>query len=219
MRAESDLRKLRADAERRLRRLRVGATTAISAPEPEREALVTHCVVELYNCWHAFSRSLFLSSAFRARDGNGQRVRVTALSGSSSIDDALGIAIRRNKPALYKRKKPPWTWQDEPAWASPQVLLASLDELGASNRPVVSSGISGHTNFFDGVTRARHFYAHRNKDTIARVRPVFRSAGIGPKVRPSVALLSTAVSRGAPRPQVLLLDWIDDAFNAVSSSV
>lgn len=215
MRPILDLRLLQRSGLRRLSRLRVlaSAATLPRALPHERETRITYCVLELHSFWFSFSRALFLSAAFGARDAAGSRVALSKVARPANIGDAMTHAIRRLKPHLLKDgRTPPWSWYEEPKWSEPTALLASLDEIGASNRPRVVAGLSVPTRVFDDLPEFRNFYAHKTEDTARRVPPIAAVYAIPPKLPPSQMLLSLA----SGRPQPLLLDWIDDVANAVT---
>lgn len=215
MRIERDLRRLQRSAHGRLRRLRYVAVHCSSggATPKDRELGVTYCVVELYNLWYSFSRCFFLSAAFGARDGAGVRVVIHAGAPPSTVEQALTYAIR-TRPS-YRKRKPPWRWQDEPSWVKPTVLLDTLRAIGASNTATVSAGLSASGGVFDDLPPFRHFFAHRGRDTAETLRPLIRAQTISPALRPTAALLTPATVLGVVRPQPWLLDWIDDLTNAV----
>ena len=214
-----DLRRLRRKAVGRLLRLRLIATQSCvtNAPIQEREPGVTYTVIELYNLWYTFSRSLFLSASFGALDGTGKRVALSAGRRPGSLQEALTPAVRLNPRS--KNRQPPWTWWDEPRWVRTDVLLGALAAVGASNRPKVGAALSAPTKVFDELSPFRHFYAHRGRDTAAQLAPLIRARAIPSYLRPTEALLVPAASLGTTRPQPLLLDWIDDVTNAVLLSV
>jgi hypothetical protein len=200
----------------RLRRLRTVAVTAEAQPtERQSEAVVTYCVLELASFWTSFSRSLFLSSAFQARDGAGALVSLSVPK-PTSVADALTHAIRRRKWAVFNRKGgPPWTWADEPGWIYTDVLLDALDEIGASNRPQVVAGLGIPTNVFEHLPLFRNFFAHKNEDVRRPIPSAVEVYAISPDVLPWRALLTAASDATGTRPQVLLLDWVDDVSNTV----
>jgi hypothetical protein len=173
--------------------------------------------MELYNLWHGLSRCLFLSSAFRARDGVGARISLTTAT-CQSVDEALTHAIRRTKPYVFKKKpqRKGWKWVDEPVWSKPSVLLDSLDEIGASNFPTVLGALSTLSPVFDHLPRFRHFFAHRNEDTVDALQRILAWYSIPTSTRPTEALLTPASGSSGARFQPLLLDWIDDVRNSVS---
>jgi hypothetical protein len=217
MRAVRDLRRLQAAGLGRLARLYDTADHAVSSPvgSLERETEIAYVVVELYNCWHSLSRSLFISSAFRARDGSGKRIALTVPE-STDVDAALTHGIAKTKPWTARKKQPPWSWSDEPSWARTGVLLDCLDAIGASNRPLVTAGLSVTTKVFGHLPTFRHFFAHRNLDTVRKLRQPIASYAIAPSLRPTDALATPASSPKGLRPQPLLLDWVDDVRNVVT---
>ncbi len=177
---------------------------------------VTYCVLELYNLWYSFSRSLYLSAAFGARDGSGVRVAV-AVSRPGTVDDALTHVIRLNP--RHATKSPPWMWMHEPNWANTTNLLSALNAVGASNTSQVSAGLSAPSTVFGGIIPFRHFFAHRGRDTLQNLHAIILPYSISPTLRPTEVMLSRAVVLGVPRPQSLLLDWIDEVLNTIAIAI
>jgi len=221
MRVTSDLTRLQGTMLRRLDRLRLVATAAIppSTRYGQRESYVTFVVIELFNCWHMFSRCLYLSTAFQARDRSGAAVSLT-VPRPANVDDALTLAIASLRPGVTKRG-PMWTWQEEPAWERTSVLLSALGLIGASNRPTVVSGlgVGGPTSVFVHLPTARNYYAHRGEETASRLPIIAGAYTIAPSRLGSQVLLAHASGSGGLRPQPLLLDWVDDIATAVTHVV
>jgi hypothetical protein len=217
MKPTRDLRRLQRSALDRLKRVRSLADRCATGAfaGAEQDAAVTHCVIELYNAWFGFSRCLYLSSAFRARDGSGSRIALGRVRVSGSVDDTLTHAIRRTRPQKARTGSPPWRWADEPSWGAVNVLLNSLDEIGASNLPTVTAGVSTLTPVFDHLPKFRHFYAHRGESTADALVGLLRSYGLPTHLHATSAMLMPAQIIGQARPQPLLLDWIDDVSNSV----
>jgi hypothetical protein len=184
-----------------------------------RDVRVTYCVVEAFNCWFGFARSLYISSAMGARDGVGRRVRLTNVGRPRTTDDALAHAIRRRGHANPRRPGPPWRFNEEPAWASASVLLDVLDEVGSSNRPDVTRGLGLPTSVLAHLPTFRHFFAHRGGDTIRLARAIALPYGISPVLAPTQILLSHASTVSGRRPQPLLLDWIDDLLGIIALAI
>jgi len=203
----------------RLRRIRAVAVACSlpTATARDRELGVTYSVVELYNLWYGFSRSLYLSAAFGARDATGLRVALTVTPRPRTVEEALTYAIRL-RPS-HKTRNPPWRWQDEPSWARTKILLDSLAAIGASNGVQVISALSSTSRVFDELEPFRHFFAHRGKDTLQRLPTVVRAHSIPVSLRPTDALLTPATVLGVLRPQPLILDWIDDVNDAVAQAI
>lgn len=219
MKPTRDLRRLQRAGQHRISLLRARAASA-TAPNrlgADADVDVAHCIIELSNLWHGMSRSLYISTALRARDGAGARITVVVPT-VATAQAAIGHAIRRTKPQLFQKVTNPnhnWRWNEEPTWAKTSTLLACMDEIGASNRTVVSNAVSIQSSVFDDLPKCRNFYAHRNADTVRRLFPVFAKYGINPRLTTSQALSTPASTPLGQRPQPLLLDWIDDVRDTV----
>jgi len=219
VRIVGDLRSLQKSSRSRLRRIRQVAldATVPGASPVLRDLSVTYCVIELYNLWYSFSRFLYLSAALGARDGAGVRVTVRRVAPPHTVEDALTHAIRLRP--RYQRANPPWNWTQEPRWADTSVLLNCLSTIGASNRQQVGIGVSAPSTVFGELTPFRHFFAHRGRETLRNLIPHVRGHSISTSLRPTDALLTAAIVIGIPRPQPLLLDWVDEVINAVDLSI
>lgn len=218
MKPTRDLRRVQRSASRRLERLRFAVDDCLTSPtaptRAELDRTMSHAVIELHNLWLAFSRSLYLSSAFRARDGSGYRVALSKVSQATTVDEALTPAIRRTRPDR-KSRKPPWNWNDEPRWADVNVLLNSLDEIGASNLPTVSAGLSTGSLVFVTLGPVRNFYAHRGEDTSQRASKALLRYLVPGNVHPTNALTRHVVVGGVPKALPLVVEWIDDIGLAI----
>jgi len=195
----------------------LGEEVSLGYHVQRRDESVAYCVMELYNLWYTFSRSLYLSSAFRAKQSTGSRVVIDTSLSVTSYTDALTVAIHAIKPNLASRAGP-WSWFDEPAWDTPKVLLSALDALGASNYAQVSAALSlrTRTSIPSHFKKFRNFYGHRSEDARLDIRGTLSSYSIPWQLHASECLMRPATSRGNTRPQVLLLDFIDDVGNVMS---
>ena len=174
-------------------------------------------IIELDNLWAGIARSFFLSVAFCARDGMGNRVQLTKATKAQSIDEALTHAIRRCKPRLYKPgRNGPWTWSDEPLWWKPGTLLDAIDEIGASNYQQVSTAMSASPNAFSYLHTFRNFYAHRSRGTRAEIIGELRRLQFPTTYTATTALTSPVMWQGQIRPQPLIFDWLDDIRITIS---
>lgn len=218
-----DLRRLRRAALARVDRLSEHAFDAATThPSDQRhDQLTAYCVLELYNGWYAFSRSLFLSTCQGARDGAGSRLSVASVPRAGSTQDALSHAVRRCKPGRYGNGTPPWSWIDEPSWAQSRVLLDALDEIGASNYTTVSAALSLPTAAptLSHLATFRHFYAHRGEGTRKRALGHAASYALSPALTPTQMLNSHGVVNGSSRPQPVLMDWVDDVRSIIMLAV
>lgn len=223
MRPTRDLRRLRRAALARVDRLSGFVLDAATTPaeNPRRDQLTAYSVVELYNGWYGFSRSLFVSVCLGARDITGSRVSLANAARSATTQDALTHAVRRFNPKRYKNGSPPWKWSDEPAWADSAVLLHALDQVGASNYSVVSAALSqpGASPVLAHLPAFRHFYAHRGEATRVRASGHALSYALSPLLSPTELLNSHGALEGVTRPQPVLMDWIDDVRAIVGSAI
>ena len=181
------------------------------------DSAVAFVVIELDNLWAGVARSFFLSVAFRAQDGSGNRLVLSRTTTAQSTDEALTHAIRSFRGPTYKAgSNGPWTWRDEPPWWKPHTLLDALQEIGASNYQQVSAAMSASPGAFSHLHTFRNFYAHRNQGTRAGVVNNLRRLQFPTAYTASRALTSPAMSGGTTRPQPLLLDWLDDIRNTIA---
>ena len=184
------------------------------------ESAVAFVIIELDNLWAGVARSFFLSVAFRARDGNGNRIQLSKTTRARTTDDALTHAIRRCKPRLFQRKQTgPWTWFDEPRWWHHRTLLDAMDEVGASNCGQVSAAMSQPPGAFYHLHTFRNFYAHRGEGTRTEIIGGLRQLKFPTSHTATAALISPAIQAGQIRPQPLILDWLDDVRNTISMLV
>jgi len=209
---------LREDVLHRLGRIRVHADQALRTSDPAIG--ISFAVMELDSLWIGVSRSLFLSTAFTAKDGSGARLQLSKVPRAHDIDEALTHAIRR----CTRRYKPgstgPWRWPDEPLWWKPQTLMDALDEIGASNYAQVVTALGIAPAVFADLHAFRNFYAHRGKDTRSLLVPVLRSLNFPTTETATRALSSPLITAASGvRPQPLILDWIDDIEATVTTAI
>lgn len=208
MRAHRRLDKLQKTACRRLLTLREAVAELAPPVGPDADRLVAYTVIESWNLWAGFCRSLYLSCAIGATTASGHRITHAQPFGSVT-DDALLFAanLRRQRPLGSKPVSP----RDEPAWQDPSTLIYALSELGATNTSQVSAGLSISTDVYQRMPTLRNFYAHRSKATAEKVARVARSIAMNPLLRPSELLVSCR----RRRPQNVLADWLDDIRNSI----
>lgn len=184
------------------------------------DSAVAFVVIELDNLWAGTARSFFLSAAFCAADGKGNRIHLSRAPRARTTDEALTHAIRRCKPSRYKSgQKGPWTWSDEPGWWNPTTLLKAMDEIGASNYPQVSAAMSTSPGAFGYLHTFRNFYAHRSEGTRADIIGGLRRLRFPTTYTATSALTAPRILPGLIRPQALILDWLDDVRNTISMLV
>lgn len=192
------------------------ASLGASRRSHSADPAVAFVVIELDNLWAGIARSLFLSAAFCARDGAGNRLQLSNVARAKSTNDALTHAIRRCKKSEYTGSNGPWTWSDEPRWWLPGTLLDSLDEIGASNHNQVSTALGASPGVFDHLHIFRNFYAHRDRGPRARLAQALRRLQFPTTYTATQALTSPAADPQGVRPQPMILDWLDDIRNTIA---
>ena len=220
MRPTRDLRDLRKAGLGRLARLHIYVNFVL-APKTHVnaaavESAMAFVVIELDNLWSNIARCLFLSTAFGARDGSGNRLELAKVNKAESINEALTHAIRGCRGGGYRpRGAGQWSWHDEPSWWKTKNLLAALNEIGASNYQQVSAAMSIAPITFAHLRPFRNFYAHRSQRTRAEVVRCLRRLQFPTNHTATRALTSPLVQKGVVRPQPVILDWLDDVRNTI----
>ena len=220
MRPNTQLLTLQRSALTRTDRLHSCVSSALMQPQTVKpvpvDSVVVYVIIELDNLWVSIARSFFLSVAFCARDGRGNRLQLSKVNKARTTDEALTHAIRRCRGNNYKHgMNGPWTWGDEPLWWKPHTLLDALDEIGASNYHQVSSAMSASPGAFAHLHTFRNFYAHRSRGTRDKVVTGLRRLQFPTTYTATVALTSPMLRNGTTRPQALVFDWLDDIRNTV----
>jgi hypothetical protein len=165
--------------------------------------MISYVTLELFNTWANYARAYILSCALLPLKEDGVRITLSNPS-VRSPSDALKICMHKFKPKVAAHGA--WTRRDEPAWHKPSILIQSCVEIGCSNLTEITRAFSIATGVFDDLPRFRHFYAHRNEHTVGFVRDIARKYSIDPRMHPTEVLCTPAYGR----PQIILLDWIDD---------
>lgn len=211
MRPSVDLFRLDGAACMRLARLRkLAAGAAGGATGREREVVASYVALECLNCWVNFVRAYYLSCVLCPRLSGGVRMQVTAQFQTMNFNQALGYAIRRWRP----RARPVhgvWRQLDEPAWHRTSTLLDLCTDMGCSNLPGIQAAVSTQARVFVDLPVFRNFYAHRNRETCRAAMLIGPQYGIPATRRPTEIMLSIPLNR----PQVLLLDWIDELTRVI----
>jgi hypothetical protein len=213
MRPSKYLKQLRHKAnERHLKKLRTLADEASRLAWPESDQKISYVAIECLNTWANFSRAYFLSCTLLPWREKGSRI--TCNISIRTFNDAIDAAMRKCKRRVWDRevqKRGNWGRRDEPTWHDRNILIKSCEEIGCSNQTEILNAFSIQPKVFDHLPTFRNFYAHRNDDTAMKAKRVARSYSIPTPGHPSKILLTPAYGR----PQILILDWIDDIHTIV----
>ena len=204
MRPSKHLSRLRHKTnERHLKKLSILAHKVSRLPWPESDQTVSFITIQCLNVWANFARAYFLSCTLSPWREKGLQIKLKN-STIHTFDDAINAAMRKCKP--WASQQGNWWRPDEPAWHVPQTLIKSCDEIRCSNRTEIRQALSGQTHAFDHLRVFRNFYAHRNDDTAMKAKRIAQSYSISLWRHPTEILLTPAYGR----PQILILDWIND---------
>ena len=163
---------------------------------------VAFASIELLNCWAGFSRSLYFSVCFGARDASGGTI-ATAMDLHDVLDAQLFAAQRFTRRTLQRGAV---THRDEPNWLQPSTLITLLNDIGASNLATVSTALAGNTRVLADLPSVRNFFGHRGQDTARKAAGVGRNYGKPGHLHP--AELCVAFAPG--RSQSIIRDWAAD---------
>ena len=89
--------------------------------------------------------------------------------------------------------------------------MISCREIGCSNFIDIQAAFSIQSKVFEHLPTFRNFYAHRNDYTALKAKNIARYYTISEHNHPSNIIFSYAYGR----PQILILDWIDDLKTVV----
>lgn len=216
MRAVHSLPRLAEQCEGRLAQLHGLVDVLPTVPAGDDDRVVAYATIEALNLWASFSRAMYLSCVFSARRANGKRVLLGKHKHITSAPQAIDFAIKTLKHRLWKSRRPPWRWSDEPKWYDPSALTRLSPALALSNVSQIQAAFGVSTTVFRHLPTLRNFYAHRGEDTATKVRALiaddFPSLGFTSRTTPTEFLCT----RLPGRPQNLLADWIDDLRQVVS---
>ena len=203
MKPSKYLNKIRNKTLNYLYKLHNMADKASRLSRPESEKTISFVTIECLNLWANFSRAYFLSCALSPIRENGLQITLSNPN-VQTFDDAIYAALRKCKPWILSMRN--WGRRDEPAWHDPKVLIKSCTGIGCSNLIEIQAAFSISTKVFEHLSTFRNFYAHRNYYTAQKAKNIARYYTILVHNHPSNILFSYAYGR----PQILILDWIDD---------
>lgn len=207
MRPSKYLKRLRRKTSvRHLSKLRTLADGASQRIWPESDRVISYVTIACLNTWVNFARAYFLSCTLSPWREQGLQIQLSNPN-IRTFDDAIDAAIKKCRNSRWKPgQHGNWTRHDEPPWHVPKTLTDSCDEIGCSNYTDIQNAFSIQTKVFNHLPTFRNFYAHRNDETAIKTQKIAGEYTISTPRHPSKILLSSAYGR----PQVLILDWIDE---------
>jgi hypothetical protein len=188
--------------------LRTQANIALLTADGPSDRILTFVVVEAHNAWALFVRSFYLSCVYSAKRRNG--VEVTSnLAFPRDTVVAIDHAMRLLKPRAAGGA--PWPRRDEPPWQTTSTILTLARTFAFSNFAEITNAMSYPTSVFPHLRDCRHFFSHRNEETMRVALSHERDYGLTGLKHPKHFLRAA----GSGRPQAILLDWLDDISNVI----
>jgi hypothetical protein len=210
MRRAKYLRMLHERVDERLSRLS-SLTLPISGQlDPSARRVIAYTVIECASTWSVFTREYYLSCALLSPwIQGGHRVTYPGVP-ITTERDALIEAIRAAKrpgfnPAPSVNIKP----RDEPNWLSKATLAKISGHLGFSHDTKISNALSYQSTFFSHAIATRNFFAHRGKDSSAKVLNIARQTYLSP-VNCAEEFVNTILQG---RTDTLINEWLVDIRN------
>jgi hypothetical protein len=208
MRPSLQLTKLEATALSYIAFLRAQAAAALLKADGPNDRVLMFVVVEAHNTWALFVRSFYLSCVFSARRRNGAIVTSTVPAPRNTVT-AIDQAMRLLRPRTSGRA--PWPRRDEPPWQTQTTIIRLSQTFGFSNFAEITTALSYPTSVFPHLRDCRHFFSHRNEETMRVALSHTRDYGLVGLKHPKELLRAVATGR----PQPIVLDWLDDISNIV----
>lgn len=208
MRPSLQLTKLEATALSYIAFLRTQAVSALLKADGPNDRVLMFVVVETHNTWALFVRSFYLSCVFSAKRRNGAIVTSLVPAPRNTIT-AIDQAMRLLKP--HAPGGAPWPRREEPPWQSLSTILQLARSFRFSNFAEITTALSYPTGVFPHLRDCRHFFSHRNEETMRVALSHSRSYGLAGLRHPKELLRAVATGR----PQPIVLDWLDDISNVV----
>jgi hypothetical protein len=199
-----DLVKVRANFDRRAQHFltSVALLTSGSGKSPrEIDREVSHIIIELESALAYASRSAYLAGSVGGRSAAGARLRGIGVDAVS----ALTVAAR-----AVGKKGNQIPGRDEPSWSS----ATNVATVAAVSRPSNEADIISAMGVFPGARKCvksfRHFFAHRNEDTLKDARlQLGTEYGLVWKGHPTPALLRLSVSGGGSLLETWIWNYVD----------
>jgi hypothetical protein len=205
VRAVTDLQKVSDVVRRRLSRMSLVLRMCPRADVDRRNATLTWALIELDNTIINLARHFLVSSLMCCRTASG--ARVTHSQAPMSQMDAAFFIMRVLEPRKYGRLAgTSLSRRDETAIRDPTKLMQVASAASLSNSGSVLAALSFPTRAFSEISRARHFFAHRNEQTAAAAISMALARGLSPPLQ-----AWSVVDLPLPgQPYSLIEEWIYD---------
>ncbi|MEJ0003483.1 MAG: hypothetical protein WDN30_07910 [Pararobbsia sp.] len=178
----------------------------ITAPT-ERSLKLAYITIELDNLNIGALREFTISTIRKAKTLGGGKVSVNLNLGTEEEIAAYILSIINS--VKFKKLKSP-TQIDrakEQAIRDPKQIEQILIACSATNLPSLQTALSLNSNMFRDLKYLRHFYAHRNKDTLSKAFANSVKVGTFSSRHPDEMLLHVAPGK----THAVIEEWLTDA--------
>ncbi len=197
--------------ERRTRtRLATFRETAATLPLLDHQAadvLASFLAAETANVWAEFTRSYFSFALATAVSVTGQRIRTRFPSGTP-----IAVALAQI-PQVLRHQTPTPMRRDEPVWHSRREFLKTITLAGLTNRAQIVAALSLPSRVIEHLPTVRNFYAHRNDETVAKVRGIALRYAL-PTIHHPTDFMRARISG---RPATIFEEWIAELDAVVAA--
>lgn len=209
MRRRSHIGALVSQTVSRLERLKSLAGALSPYRSAEQDRLAAFVAIEMSNGWALFLREYYLSATVvGARDGSGSRLYPLAtMSERDALLRAIFHADNRRYVTLTNRGRNP-SWWDEPKWFNPQIFNVVVTGMTFTNQTKIGAAFSVTSDVFLSLPVLRNFFAHRGKNTIAKISPVLSRHGLPSDMRPAQVMAFVPSGQAANLTEIWLSDLL-----------
>lgn len=201
------LSRLERRTRKRLASFRVSAAALPSLDNRAADVLASFLAVETTNLWSEFTRSYFSFALAAAVTVTGQRIRTRFPPGTP-----IAVALAQMPQVLRRPTRTPIR-RDEPVWHSRREFLKTITLAGLTNTAQIAAALSLPSRVIDHLPTVRNFYAHRNDETISKVRRLALRYAL-PTIRHPTDFLRARISG---RPATIFEEWLAELDAVVAA--
>jgi len=192
------------------RRLAIFRKTAADLPLLDTrgaDILASFLSIEATNLWAEFTRTYVMFGLSGSVTAGGHRIRTRFPSGTP-----LDVALAQ-MPQVLKRPTPTPTRRDEPPWHSRGEFLRTITLANFTNIAQITAALSLPSTAIDHLPTVRNFYAHRNEDTVFKVRRLALRYAL-PRFNHPTDFLRTRIPG---RPATVFEEWLAELEAVISA--
>ncbi|MFC4518814.1 hypothetical protein [Cupriavidus pinatubonensis] len=208
MRASMHLGRLHSAAQYRIIRLTRSFQSLTRLPNPEQGQKLAYIAIELDNLNICTLREFTISTIRGAKTVSGQKISVSQNLGPEDEIAAYMLSVTNSVKYRNLRSPARITRKDEQAIRDPKEIEKILIHCNASNLQSLQSALALNSSMFRDLKFLRHFYAHRNVDTLSKAyQNAAASLGFFNPSHPDDILLHVVPGKTTP----VIEEWLAEA--------